>query len=118
MWFGVDGDSELLILNVVSRSDNEENSVTCTSEKGFIRYKGEHKNGFAHGKGRLVHSNGETAYFGSFKKGKKDGFGMEFTSKGIKLYEGNFKEDKYHYQGVIFYDGPYGFVWEMLLIIF
>ncbi|CAI2374483.1 unnamed protein product [Moneuplotes crassus] len=67
-----------------------------SSDIAFI-YEGYWLNDLAHGKGRLIHQDGDV-YKGSWEKGKASGYGDYIHSDGTK-YEGSWKDDLQDGQG-------------------
>ena len=52
-------------------------------------YRGQFKNGFKHGKGKVLYSNGVSSYDGDWNYNKIEGKGISFDNQGNK-YEGEF----------------------------
>ena len=73
---------------------------TYTTSFG-VRYKGEFKDGLAHGKGSVTFAHGEK-YVGEFKDGIKHGKGTFTLANGDK-YEGGWKDNVMHGKGTYTY---------------
>ena len=67
-----------------------------------IKYDGEYKEGFQHGKGFAIYSNGST-YEGEFVRGRKHGYGT-WTWLNVGKYEGEFKNGKRDGEGTYIYE--------------
>ena len=56
------------------------------------RYKGEVRDGKAHGRGTMTYANGDR-YEGEFRNGKRHGWGIDILASGHR-YEGNWRNDR------------------------
>ena len=73
---------------------------TFTSSNGLV-YKGQFRNGFFSGSGKLIYTN-NTTYEGQWSKNFANGNGTFVTRDGI-IYSGTFKEGKINYSGSVTY---------------
>jgi len=86
------------------------NIVVCDEIKteyypnGNLKYKGEVKDGYYHGKGQMYYKNGSLYYEGEFLKNDKSGKGKLFYESGKLRYEGEFHHDECEGIGKEYYE--------------
>ena len=66
---------------------------------GMIKFKGEFKNNFPNGYGKLFSMNGDILYSGLWENGYKNGFGRYFYNNKKIKYVGFFYKDSLHGYG-------------------
>ena len=75
-------------INEDPQQSKEYQTLYYNYKKGTIKYRGEFKDGKAHGQGTLYYKNGAIMYKGGYKENKEHGQGTLYDKDGTIKYEG------------------------------